>query len=414
MERLRYGRKTSEIVASNLIILPFFTKAGTLLQFECSIAAHQTIGNEPDQDHSSELWGGIVDRAENAPLFQIPRDHQHQYAEQREDSPLGRVFSIANRNQDHIDALVVIGSEAALSGIRALVTARCDPYHNETDRATRGSKPRLYFLSETSDNDTVAATMDRLTRRSLMSLEQRFATLLIVEPKASPQRMGLAEFVGRCSIESHQESTWPVRPPLVVVGGKHIELGESIGSMMTEHFLVDASLTGPSLLLTPAGLLPLAFLGLNCIKLLEGAIAVSEAFAKMPADHWITRQALLLAKLEQCRQDRIVAVHREVLEPLARWITHLESRDRDSTLVIPRDLEKLQSAIQGDSIRWIHHLDTVGQRHDTFSIHQGAAWDERVIDPLPDQASRLTLPALEIESLGRLVQGSLILSTLQE
>ena len=390
-----------------LIVLSGLTKAGTLLLFESTI----------DVSKNPEITPEIAQEVGQLPFFRIPKDHADGYAGAREESPLGRVFSIANRNQDHIDALVVIGSDLSLSGIRALIKARCDPFHNETDRATRGSKPRVYFLSGTSDNDLVAATIDRLSRRSLSALQRRFGLVLIADQTFTQREMDLADLIVRHSLETQTQEPqndwgWQSPPPIVLVKGDRVRVNDTIMRGATDRFVIDDALEGASTLLTPAGLLPLAFLGLNCIKLLEGALAVSQDFSSDPAKHWTFEYSKTRLLFKRIDGQPILAVHREAFEPLVRWAMHLEGRDGDPVFVLPRDLGSLVRLIEQMPAARIHHVDTVGHRHDVLPIEEGKGKNQGGMNSLSGDWSRLVLPALDMEALGRFVQGSLIASAL--
>ena len=99
-------------------------------------------------------------------LLMLPWNQHDQYQRLRETSALGRIFRAANSLHDHIDTVVVVGHRQQTGICRAIMQACCDPYHNEMDRAARGSKPRMYFADASYDTDSLAALLHRLESSS--------------------------------------------------------------------------------------------------------------------------------------------------------------------------------------------------------------------------------------------------------
>ncbi|MEM9646304.1 MAG: hypothetical protein AAF989_15035 [Planctomycetota bacterium] len=96
-------------------------------------------------------------------LLRLPEETLRDYEERREASPLGRVFAVANGLHDFVDAVLMTGTEGELLPARALIRACCDPHHNELNRATRGSKPRMYFADDRSDTDSIQSLLQCLS-----------------------------------------------------------------------------------------------------------------------------------------------------------------------------------------------------------------------------------------------------------
>ena len=61
------------------------------------------------------------------------------------------------------------GHRRILHGARALMEACCHPYHNELNRASRGSVPRMYFEGNNVDNDAAQGLLDLLPAHGPLS-----------------------------------------------------------------------------------------------------------------------------------------------------------------------------------------------------------------------------------------------------
>lgn len=222
---------------------------------------------------------------ETQTFFSLPEQQLLAYEKYREASELGHVFRIANQTHDFIDALVVVGSVGDVAGGEALLQACCDPYHNELDRAARGSKPRIYFVDDELDNDQLQSLLNRLAVGGYgdSAAENRWALIAAGNAEPVHDRPVLQHLLHRNRIAG-EELDSALRSRLVTPIGDAGFAAEILKCSpgCGERLQVSRNLTGGLGVFTPLGLLPSAFLGLDCIQLLVGAAAVNANFRSDP------------------------------------------------------------------------------------------------------------------------------------
>lgn len=290
-------------------------------------------------------------QGDSAPcFFDWPKRLHGEYQAHREASPLGRVFKIANSMQDEIDAVVVVGSAAALSGIRVLVDTCCEPLHNELTRAERGSRPRIYFVGATVDNDAISAVIDRLN--ASQSGESQVG--MPVEPV--PRRWALVVLSDSGQVDDRGTQTAVVLSYLL--DALRINLGAEADRSLPRYFIpfahqgswlhrlateigcdeifevspgVFPDVAEPFGTLGLALHLPAAMLGLDCMRLLGGAHAMTEHFWNAAygenaiLQYVAVNQSLAAADSEQCESiaHRAVSIWNDALMSWGEWYEHL-------------------------------------------------------------------------------------------
>ncbi|MEM6688937.1 MAG: hypothetical protein AAF664_05885 [Planctomycetota bacterium] len=276
-------------------------------------------------------------RALQSDTGQIPLEHESSYRAIRERSTLGQIFELANGIRDQIDSAIVVGDSAVNRGPQALIQARCDRYHNEMSRQLRGSKPRLYWIDETSSNDHVRSTIERLRNHDDSPLGSPPGILLIwsvSSPKAESALQPLIPWL--------MEQVGFPRVRCLVSGASEF----SFGDMDHQVLRSDQPLSGQRSIFQPPGLLPLALLGLNVIKFLEGAVETTRSLRRIYA---IDRHPDSLGEKELERLKRLDhemktwsmvstrplarACSRNELSSLATWVELLFPQE----LIIRRD-----------------------------------------------------------------------------
>ena len=225
-------------------------------------------------------------------FFALPEQQLLAYERHRELSELGRVFQIANRLHDHVDAVVVFGAGAGWHGARALVEACCDPFHNEGSRANRGSKPRAYFIEDPVDNDQIHSLLTRLDMGGYGDGpgERDWALIACQSEPLSPAWRPTADLIRRslrpCARLSDVGATYEGKADVSATRPIMIEIARKWEAAYRSHearsLRIPTAVDDAFSTLTPVGLLPAAFLGLDCIQLLVGAAAINENFIKAP------------------------------------------------------------------------------------------------------------------------------------
>lgn len=262
----------------------------------------------------------------DAGFYRLPQRQLEQYRLHRDLSELGRIFALANTVIDEIDAVVVLGIGGSHWGARALMDACCDPYHNELCRAARGSRPRMYFGGHNLDNDASQALLGRLraggygdtpaeSRHAILAVSKSGETL----ETAIALRQFLAHLTRQLGVEAEK---WLPRLVIPITGacGKLSELAKAIGC--EQIFSVPEGVGGHFGVLSAVGLLPAALLGLDCMKLLEGAVAMNRHFeAAPPQENVVLQYVAVNHLLSQTRGKsiRVLSIWNAELESFGRW-----------------------------------------------------------------------------------------------
>lgn len=345
--------------------------------------------------------------AEKQPLdarfLWLPEETLDGYAKNREQSELGRIFKVANSIHDEIDAVAVLGIGGSYMGARAMMEACCDPYHNELSRGARGSKPRMYFEGNNVDNDASCSLLQRLSMggNGDTLAEKRHAIVVISKSGGTMETaVAFRHFLAalEASLEPQDRSLLKrLVIPVTGSSGKLYDLSQSIGC--DEVFNVPDGVGGRFSVLSSVGVLPAALLGLDCIRLLEGACAMNEHFKTAPLEDNIVMQYVsvnhLLAK-HRSKSIRVMSVWTKALESFGLWHDQLlaESNGKNGVGVTPlttvntRDLHsRHQQHQQGANDKVFNNLIVDNYRHDAMPIGRS----DRNQDGLNDIADK-TLP----------------------
>jgi len=201
------------------------------------------------------------------------------------DSELGRLLATANRLRDQVDRVVVLGIGGSYMGAKALMDACCEPYFNELPRTERGSRPRMYFEGNNFDNDASQGLLSLLGNgREAKGVDDRWAIVVISKSGGTLETaVALRQYLRalRKSCGNRQELV----PDLVVpVTGleksKLRKLSSALGCQ--EVFAVPEGVGGRFSIFSAVGLLPAAILGLDIVRMLEGAAKMNEHFRTAP------------------------------------------------------------------------------------------------------------------------------------
>lgn len=354
---------------------------------------------DPQQYASGEI--PLEKQPLDARFSWLPSEILRTYRENPEGSELGRIFSVANRLHEEVDAVAVLGIGGSYMGARALMDALCHPYHNELDRGQRGSKPRMYFEGNNIDNDASAALLERLARGGYGddAAEQRWAICVISKSGGTMEtavafRQYLAALKGH--LGSSQEE-WLGRLVIPVTGasGKLHDLATAIGC--SEIFSVPEGVGGRFSVLSAVGLLPAAILGVDCVQLLEGAIAMNEHFATAPPEENVVLQYVGVNHLLEKHRGatiRVLSAWSKALESVGLWYDQLlaESLGKNGlgatplTTVNTRDLHsRHQQHQQGRSDKVFNNLIVQSPRHDPMFVGH-SAMDQDSLNELADKS----------------------------
>ena len=360
---------------------------------------------ETDREHYDSGQVPAAKQPLDARFLWLPEEMLADYERDREKSELGRIFKVANGIHDSIDAVAVLGIGGSYMGARAMMEACCDPYHNELTRGARGSKPRMYFEGNNVDNDATAALIHRLAAGGYgdTAAEKRYAIVVISKSGGTMEtavafRQLLALLERSLGADAARELRRFVIP---VTGGrgKLHDLATAIGC--DEIFSVPEGVGGRFSVLSSVGLMPAALLGLDCMRLLEGAVSMTEHFiAANFADNMILQYVAVnhLLAIKRGKTIRVLSVWSKALESLGLWYDQLlaESNGKAGLGVTPlttvntRDLHsRHQQHQQGPCDKVFHNLIVDQYRSDHLTVGKS----DRDQDTLNDLADK-TLPEI--------------------
>jgi glucose-6-phosphate isomerase len=287
----------------------------------------------------------------DAAFIDLPERLLDEYRQSRDGSTLGRVLQTARDLAERVDRVVVLGIGGSYMGARALMQACCHPLHNELSRAQRGGKPRLYFAGNNVDNDATAALLDVLMAPTATSQRGEPFGLVVISKSggtletAVALRIFLRALHDACAGDAHRAARLVV--PVTGQQGRLRALAEAQGWQPVLE--IPEGVGGRFSVFTPVGLLPAALLGIDVVRLLEGAVHMNRRFRQAPpGDNPVLDYVGVCHLMEQQRGAtiRVLSLWSDVLEPLGLWYDQLlsESLGKDErgatplTVVNTRDL----------------------------------------------------------------------------
>lgn len=261
-------------------------------------------------------------------------------------SQLGQIIATAGRVRSEVDRVVVLGIGGSYMGPRALFEACCHPYHNELTRDERRGVPRIYFEGNNVDNSTASALLDMLGR----DREARWAIIVISKSGGTLETaVGFRLFLDllRRQTKDHPEKLRDLVVPVTGQTGRLRDLSGAIGCTAT--FPIPDGVGGRFSVLSAVGLVPAAIMGLNVVRLLEGAAAMNRRFRSAPVGANPVLDFVGVSRMIEVRRAatiRVLATWGKRLEAVGLWYDQLlaESVGKDGqgatplTVVNTRDL----------------------------------------------------------------------------
>ncbi len=265
----------------------------------------------------------------DAGFITMPVRLLEEYRETRATSQLQRILSVARKLSDAVDRVVVLGIGGSYLGGRALLEACCHPYYNELSRAERGGHPRMYFEGNNVDNDAIQGLIDLLGDKPTRDVADRWAMVVVSKSGQTLEtalafRALLPVLRGSCGDDPDLLASLVV--PVTGQSGRLYEWAQSLGCQ--DIFPVPAGVGGRYSVLSAVGLMPAAILGLDIIKLLEGATAMNAHFREAPPGKNIVLDYVGVSHaMEQKRGAtiRVLATWSKALEGLGMWYDQLLS-----------------------------------------------------------------------------------------
>ena len=254
------------------------------------------------------------------------------YGTKRPESELFAILRSARRIRDAVDRVVVLGGGADIMGVRAVFEACCHPFHNELGRGERGGRPRLSFEGFRFDNDLAQGLLDLVAphgRPRSDDLLDRWALLVVgtsvdSQETAVATRLFLAALLEAVGGDVRQLAELVV--PIVGRTSRVADLAQRIGS--TNTFEIPDSVGGRFSVLTAVGLLPASIVGIDVVRLLEGAAAMNRRFREAPVfDNPVLQYVAVshLAEVESGVTARGLSSRSQQLAAVASWYDLIRS-----------------------------------------------------------------------------------------
>ena len=330
----------------------------------------------------AELWksrGPVPPEKQplDAGFIELPERLLAEYGQQRERSELGRILACGKRLAENVDRLVLLGIGGSYMGPRALFEACCHPYHNELSRADRGGYPRLYFEGNNVDNDATQGLLDLVGReRKATGIDDRWAIIVISKSGGTLEtavafRQFLKALRNACGNDAQKVANLVV--PVTGESGRLYELAQALGC--PELFHIPDGVGGRFSVLTPVGLLPAATIGLDIVKLLEGAAAMNEHFRTAPLEENVVLQFVGVCHLLEEKRG----LHTRVL---SMWSKGLEATGLWNDQLLAESLGKEERGALPLTVVNTRDLHSRGQQH------QQGRRDKLITNVIVDQVRR--------------------------
>ena len=244
----------------------------------------------------------------------LPEDLLQEYSRYRSESRLGDIFTLANHFQAHTDRVVFIGSAQAQSVVHTFLNACCDPYWNELHRGERGSKPRVYCIGDSLDNDTYQGLLHLFSPLRPSNRQEPLGWgAIALEPRShAPGQLFVRDHIEQYLRSSGLEAFFlqsPIRSPLQSQRSSTIE----------SSFLAFSEI----------GMLPAAILGINIMELLSGAAFASRLFVSTPANE---NPILRWVAWKLSAPTRNLSVWNQSLMAATKWLNHLGASRRGDAI----------------------------------------------------------------------------------
>ena len=177
---------------------------------------------------------------------------------------VGAILTFVEAHRDRFDAFVGVGIGGSALGSIALHTALRHPYHNQLTSEQRGGAPKMFF----PDN----VDPDRL--KGLFDVVDPARTLFNVITKSGSTAETMSTFLWvRELLIERLDDGWREHV-VVTTDPEKGDLRKIAKREDLPSFEVPDGVGGRFSVLTPAGLLPAAFSGINIQELLDGAAAM--------------------------------------------------------------------------------------------------------------------------------------------
>ncbi|NDC52867.1 MAG: glucose-6-phosphate isomerase [Planctomycetia bacterium] len=307
------------------------------------------------------------------------------YHADRAQSELFAILTTARRLREAVDRVVVLGIGGSYMGTRALFEACCHPFHNELPRGERGGRPRLSFEGFNIDNDSAQGLLDLLGGPGRGDdLLHRWAVLVVSKSGGTLETAVATRLFLRALLDAvggDRRRLAELVVPITGKTGRLADLAKAIGC--PDVFDIPDGVGGRFSVFTAVGLLPAATVGIDVVRLLEGAAAMNRRFREAPAAENPVLRFVGVSHLAEERMGASIRV-------LSSWSNRLEA--------VGLWYDQLLSESLGKAGKGATPLTTVTTRdlHSRGQQHQEGRRDKLITNLIVGEPrrDRLTLPAL--------------------
>ena len=345
--------------------------------------------------------GGDVP-ADKSPLdagfIEMPERLLDAYTKDGAASELGRILDSAKRIRACSDRVVVLGIGGSYMGAKALMESCCQPYFNLWSRGARGGRPRMFFEGNNIDNDATQGLLQLLASED----DPEYAWSIVVISKSGgtiETAVAFRQFLQALTAKFGADRAAELVIPVTGKVGKLSSLADELGCK--DRFEVPDGVGGRFSVFSPVGLLPAAILGIDIIALLNGAMAMNEAFRQKGFDENVVFQYVAVNQLMEALRNvsvRTMSVWSKSLESFGLWYDQLfaesvgkkELGSTPLTVVNTRDLHsRAQQHQEGKRDKLINNIIVEQWRQDPLPVGKiGSDLDQL------DELSEKTLPEL--------------------
>ena len=333
----------------------------------------------------------------DAGFMELPERMLEAYRTDRQSSELGRILETAQRIQQSVDRVVVLGIGGSYMGARALMESCCQPYYNEYSRAERGGRPKIYYEGNNVDNDWSQGLLNLLRSQG----DDMPWSIVVISKSGGTLETAAAfrQFLHALQSEVGTERLPELVVPVTGKAGKLAELSDAIGCQ--SRFTVPDGVGGRFSVFSPVGLVPAALMGIDIIALLEGAAALNDHFRQAEFGENAVLDFVAVNHLlerEQGCHTRILSAWTKSLESLGFWYDQLlaESLGKKEQGALPlttvntRDLHsRAQQHQEGRRDKVVNNLVLESWRYDPLPVGH-SVWNQDGLNDLSDR----TLPEI--------------------
>ena len=327
--------------------------------------------------------GEVLDSA----FIDLPDRLLADYQTSRTTSELFAILQTARRIREAVDRVIVLGIGGSYMGKRALFEACCHPFHNELPRGERGGRPRLSFEGYNMDNDSAQGLLDLVAPAGASrgdDLLDRWAILVVSKSGGTLETavatrlflQALAASVGGDTAALAQRVV-----PITGKSGKLADLAKAIGC--PDVFDIPDGVGGRFSVFTAVGLLPASIVGIDVVRLLEGAAAMNRRFREAPVAENPVLQYVGVCHLAEAKMGATIRV-------LSSWSNRLESLGLWYDQLLSESLGKDEKGATPLTAVTTRDLHSRGQQH------QDGRRDKLITNLIVDEPrrDRLALPKL--------------------